>query len=137
MFRLSFLITSNIYKNYFKGHHSWCNWMQKFFISILWQEIYALVHFSLQEATVFVHRKVLWPSNYMIFIVYMNWRTLQPTSFSSWWSSCILGSTQLVSHVLGAVHWKGEICHYRTSPIGYWEKCSIIGWYKVLRFLYL
>ena len=28
-------------------------------------------------------------------------------------------------------------CHYRTSPIGYWDKGSIVGWYKVLRFLYL
>ena len=36
----------------------------------------------------------------------MSWRTLQPTSFSSWWSSRILGSAHLlVSHVLGAVYW--------------------------------
>ena len=28
MFRLSFLTTLNIYKNYFKGHHSWCKWVQ-------------------------------------------------------------------------------------------------------------
>ena len=28
-------------------------------------------------------------------------------------------------------------CHYRTSPIRYWSKGSTVGWYKVLRFLYL
>ena len=28
-------------------------------------------------------------------------------------------------------------CHYRTSPIGYWGKGSTVGWYKILRFLYL
>ena len=27
--------------------------------------------------------------------------------------------------------------HYRTSPIGYWGKGSTLGWYKILRFLYL
>ena len=27
--------------------------------------------------------------------------------------------------------------HYRTSPIRYWGKGSIVGWYKVLRFFYL
>ena len=58
-FRLSFLITLNIYKDYFKGRHSWYNWMQKFFTSILWPETYALVHLSLKEAAAFVLRKVL------------------------------------------------------------------------------
>ena len=28
-------------------------------------------------------------------------------------------------------------CHYKTSLIGYWGKGSIVGWYKVLGFLYL
>ena len=27
--------------------------------------------------------------------------------------------------------------HYRTSPIGYWDKGSTVSWYKVLGFLYL
>ena len=26
-------------------------------------------------------------------------------------------------------------CHYRTSPIEYWDKGSTVCWYKVLRFL--
>ena len=33
-------------------------------------ETYALVHISLEEAAVFVHHRVLWPSNFMIFIVW-------------------------------------------------------------------
>ena len=28
MFGFSFLTTLNIYKDYFKGHHSWCKWVQ-------------------------------------------------------------------------------------------------------------
>ena len=36
VFRFSFLTTLNIYRDCFKGHHSWCNSIQKFFISILW-----------------------------------------------------------------------------------------------------
>ena len=59
LFRTSFLTTLNIYKDYFKGHHSWYNLVQKFFTSILWLEKYALVHLSLQEAAVFVHRRDL------------------------------------------------------------------------------
>ena len=32
---------------------------------------------------------------------------------------------------------KKRNCHYKISPIGYWVKSSIVGWYKVLRFLYV
>ena len=28
LFRLSFLKALNIYKDYFKGRHSWCKWVQ-------------------------------------------------------------------------------------------------------------
>ena len=31
---------------------------------------------------------------------------------------------------------KGD-CHYKISPIRYWGKDSTVGWYKVLRFIYL
>ena len=34
MFEFSFLTTLNIYKDFFKGRHSWCNLMQKFFTSV-------------------------------------------------------------------------------------------------------
>ena len=59
LFRLSFLTTLNIYKDYYNGRHNWCNSMQKFFTSILWLKIYAPVHFPLQEAAAFVRLKVL------------------------------------------------------------------------------
>ena len=62
----------------------------------------------------------------MIFIVWMNWRTLQSLSFSSWWLSRVLGSAQLVSHVLEP-YIERKDCHYRTSPIGYWGKGSTLG----------
>ena len=29
VFRFSFLITLNIYKDFFKGRHTWCKWMQR------------------------------------------------------------------------------------------------------------
>ena len=38
----------------------------------------------------------------------------------------IRASNWLVMY-LGAVHRKGN-CHYRTSPIGYWDKGSTVGW---------
>ena len=69
------------------------------FKQIVTEDKFALIHLSLEEAAGFVRRRVLWPRSFVIFIVWMNWRTLQPTSFSSW----------CVSYVLGAVHWKGEI----------------------------
>ena len=59
LFRFSFITILNIYKDYFKGHHRLCNLMQKFFISILWLETYALVHLSFEEAAVFVRHRVL------------------------------------------------------------------------------
>ena len=71
---------------------------------------FSLVHHSLEETAVFVRRRVLWPMSFLIFIVWMNWRTFQPTSFSSWCVSHVFGFVhRLVSHVLGAVHWKQEI----------------------------
>ena len=63
---------------------------------------------SLEEVAVYVHHKVLWPSIFLIFIVWMNWRTLQPTTFLVGDWSHVLGSVQLVSHVLGVVHLKGK-----------------------------
>ena len=50
----------------------------------------------------YLHRRVLWPSIFLIFIVWMNWRTLQSTTFLVGDWSRVLGSTQLVSHVLGS-----------------------------------
>ena len=56
------------------------------------------------------------------------WRNLQPTTFLVGDWSRVLGSTQLVSHVLGSRASKGGNCHYRISPIGHWDKSLIVGW---------
>ena len=111
MFRFSFLITLNIYKDYFKGRKRLLECEEKFCSCKLWLETeFALVHLFLEEVAVFVYRRILWPRSFMIFIMWMNWRTLQPTSFSSWCVSHVLGSVhRLVSHVLGAVHWKERL----------------------------
>ena len=68
---------------------------------------------------------------------WMNRRTLQPISSSSW----------CVSHVLRSVHhwlvtyWESCIemrdCRYITSLIRYWSKGSTVSWYLVLWFLLL
>ena len=60
MFRLSFLTTLNIYKDYFKGRQRLRKCEAKFCSCKLWLETeFALVHLSLEEAVVFVHRRVL------------------------------------------------------------------------------
>ena len=56
VFRLSFLTTLNIYKDYFKGNHKV---VALVVASILWLEIYALFYLSLEEAAAFVRRRVL------------------------------------------------------------------------------
>ena len=106
MFSLSFLTTLNIYKDYFKGRQRLRECRAMFCSCKLWPETeFALVHLSLEEAAAFVRRWVLWPRSFVIFIVLMNWRTLQPTSFSSWWLVTYLDSCKGVSHVLGSTFW--------------------------------
>ena len=39
-----------------------------------------------------------------------------PSLVGDW--SCVLGSTQLVSHVLGAIHWKWEIITIEQVQLG-------------------
>ena len=56
VFRLYFLTTLNIYKDYFKGRQKV---VALVVASILWLEIYALFYLSLEEAAAFVRRRVL------------------------------------------------------------------------------
>ena len=84
----------------------------------------------------FVHRRVLWPSNFMIFIM--------------WWTEELYSQhpsqigdqgtykdprNQLVPYWELCIEMRD--CHYKTSPIGYSGKGSTVGWYKVLWFFYL
>ena len=60
VFRLSFITTLNIYKDYFKGRHkvdeTWC---KGFFQAYCDQRQFVVVHISIDEATAFVHCRVL------------------------------------------------------------------------------
>ena len=141
VFGLSFLLTLDIQKDFFKGRqsvHMLHKYWAKFVQAICNQrQSFALIHHSCEEVAVYVHLRVLWPSIFLIFIVGMNWRTLQPTTFSTWWLK-----SRIVIRAIGLSRtWEPCIkrgnCHYRTSPIGYWGKGSTVGWYKVLGFLYL
>ena len=69
MFGLSFLTTLNIYKNYFKGWKGEKVAQEHNSTSVKKSVIENLVCPILEEAVVFVHYRVLWPSNFMILIV--------------------------------------------------------------------
>ena len=65
--RVSFLTTLDIYKNYFKSRHKV---MQSDNTRILWPEIeIALVHHILSRSYCVFTLRVLWPRNFLIFIV--------------------------------------------------------------------
>ena len=60
-----------------KLHKHWANSVQA---NCDWrQSSWPSSSLSLEEVVVYLHRRVLWPSIFLIFIVWMNWRTLQPT----------------------------------------------------------
>ena len=60
MFGLSFLTTLNIYKDFFKGRQRLRKREAKLCSCKLWLETeFVLVHLSLEEVAVFVHRRVL------------------------------------------------------------------------------
>ena len=80
VFRFSFLTILDIYKNYFKGRRKV---VELVVTCMLWPEtIYPSSSFSWRSCCICTP-KVLWPKSFLIFIVWMNRRTLQPTSFSS------------------------------------------------------
>ena len=138
MLWLSFLITLNIYKDCFKGHHSWCKSMQKIFTSILWtKDIYPSSSFSSRSCYVcmplgFVTKELCdvhhvdelknFAANIFLKLVSKPHTGIRASNLLvTYWEPCI----------------EIRVCHYRTSPIGYWGKDSTISWYKVLRFLCL
>ena len=114
LFRLSFLTSLNIYKDYFKGRHNGGNWMQKFFTSILcpssslsWRSccVYTPYGFVTKEFRDLHHVDELknFAANILLKLVV----------------SHVLGSVHLlVSHVMWAVHWKGEIVTTEQVQLG-------------------
>ena len=141
VFRISFLTTLKIYKDYFKDRQR--------------------LHNCTSVKQSLVHANFDQKQNFPWFIFFLKKLLCLYTvgfcnQWASWSSLCDelknfaanillkfviksrIGSAHLlVSHVLGAMYWKMRDCHYRTSPIIYWGKGSIVGWYKVLWFLYL
>ena len=77
VFGPSFLITLDIKKNYFKScqtvhklHKHWANSVQANYDRR--QSSWPNSSFSLEEVAMYLHRRVLWPSIFLIFIVWMN-----------------------------------------------------------------
>ena len=92
-----------------KVNTSCTNVEQSLFKQIMTGDKFALVHHYCVEVAMFVHHRVLWPSIFWIFIVWWIEKLCnQQHSLVGDWS-CVLGSAQLVSHVLGAVHYKERL----------------------------
>ena len=95
--RVSFLITLDIYKDYFKSRCRWCKVLQKNNPCILWPETkIALVHHILCGNYYVFTPRVLWPRNFLIFIV--RWteelcsqHLPQVSVLVTYWDPCIIG----------------------------------------------
>ena len=114
LYRVSFLTTLNIYKDYFKGHGTCRKWPRSLF---------------------FLKKLLRFYANGFV--------TKELPNLHRWWTKELYNQHLLqvagVSHVLGSVYnwlvtyW--DVCieledyHYNTSPIGYWGKGSTVGWY--------
>ena len=58
----------------------------------------------------------------------MNWRTLEPISFSSWWLSCVLGSAQEILSLQNKSNWVLSMIYvyiYLLAPILVWLSYSV------------
>ena len=124
-----FLTTLDIYKDYFKGRLRWCNLMQSDYSLKLWLDTICHSLSFFVEATVSLRRR------------FCN----QGTSWSSscgwteeFWSQHLSQVDVLVMYLSPCIDWlvtylvpciERRDCHYITSLIVYWGKCSIVGWY--------
>ena len=122
MFELSFLTNLNIYKDYFKGRKRLRTVAQEHKSTSVKKNVTGNLvcpssSFSWRSCYVYTPKGFVTKQLHDLHCV-INIRTLQPTSFSSWWLSRVLGSTHLVSHVLGAVHWKWEIVTTEQVQLG-------------------
>ena len=106
VFGTSFFLTLDIKNDYFKSrktihklHKCWANSIQA--NCDRRQGSWPSLSLSL-EVAVYLHRRVLWPGIFLIFIVWMNWRTLQPTIFSVGVLKSHTGIRAIISHVFGS-----------------------------------
>ena len=138
---ISFLTTLNIYKNYFKGHqrlhsctsveqslvHANCNRRQN-----LPSFIFLLKKLLCLYTVRFCDQGAFWSSscdelkNFAVNI-FLRLVIQSCTGIHAFNGLSPIGSRAL----------KLRDYHYKISPIRYWGKSSTVGWYKVLRFLYL
>ena len=74
VFRFSFLTTLDIYiRIIFRAVIRWLHLLLQAYCD---RRQFALVYLSLEETVVFVCRRVLWLRSFLIFVVWMNWKTL-------------------------------------------------------------
>ena len=128
--RVSFLTFLNIYKDYFKGHHKWCKGFHNCcYMHIVTGDKIALAHHILCKDYCVFAPKGFVTKELPNLHCWMNWRTLQPTSSSSW---CVSHVLRFVYYLL-ATYWdlciERRDCRYITSPIGYWDKSLTVSWY--------
>ena len=124
--RVSFLITLNIYKDYFKGRHKV---MQE-------QYMHCVIGSKNSSSSSFSLKKLL-----RLYV--KDFVTKELPDLHCWWIENYAANNLLqvggVSHVLGFVlHWlvtywdlciERRDCCYNISLIGYWGKGSTVGWY--------
>ena len=88
--RVSFLTTLDIYKDYFKGCHTY----------IVWPNAKSgLVHYFLWRSYCVSTPRVLWPKSFLIFIVdklknFVANNLLQVGELVTYWDPCIIGQSR-------------------------------------------
>ena len=108
--RVSFLTTLDIYKDYFKGHLRWCNMMQSDYSLKLWLETICPSSYFFWRSCYVLYAKGFVTKEFLDLYHVDELKNFATNIFLSWCVSHVLGSVyQLDSHVLGAMHWKGEI----------------------------
>ena len=107
VYRPSFLLTLDILKDCFKSrqmvhklHKHWANSVQA--NCDRRRSSWLSSSLSLEEVAVYSHHRVLWPSIFLIFIVWMNWRILQPTIYLVGVLKSCTRIRTTVSHILGS-----------------------------------
>ena len=120
LYRLSFLTTLDIYKDYFKGHHA----------CIVWLDAKSgLVHYSLCRKLLRLYAKGFVTKELPDLHCWWFEELCSQQSPSSWCVSHVLGSMHywLITYWDSCIEWRDY--RYNTSPNGYWGKGSIVGWY--------
>ena len=124
VFRFSFLTTLDIYKDYFKSHHKV---VALIVTCILWPKtICPNLSFSWRSCCVvhqgFCNQWVYWSSSCGWTDELCNEHISQIGVLVTYWNPCI---DCLVTYLELCIEMRD--CHYITSPIVYWDKCSTVG----------